>query len=78
MILTDNENAYKWFKKARYIGRNEIDLLKDNFDFIGWNFYMLPELAINGLRQLSVLPKNLPDVEGEYPNLNQFPIYANS
>jgi len=45
MILTDDDNAVKWFKKARFSGRNEVNYHQDNFDMLGWNFYMLPEIA---------------------------------
>ena len=50
MILTDNNEAYEWLKKARYEGR---DITKpyeeDKIDFIGWNMYMTPEDAARGL-----------------------------
>ena len=48
-ILTDNLDAYHWFKRARYSGRRECSYHDDNFDMIGWNFYMMPELAARGL-----------------------------
>jgi dTDP-4-amino-4,6-dideoxygalactose transaminase len=51
-ILTDDEKAYLWFKKARFSGRNECSYHEDNFDdnpVIGWNFYMIPEIATRGL-----------------------------
>lgn len=50
MILTDDRNAYDWFIKARYEGR---DIAKkydeDIIDFIGWNMYMTPEDAARGV-----------------------------
>ena len=48
-ILTDNYKAYLWFKRARYSGRREWSYHDDNFDMLGWNFYMMPELAARGL-----------------------------
>jgi dTDP-4-amino-4,6-dideoxygalactose transaminase len=42
-ILTDNHDAYLWFKRARYSGRRECSYHDDNFDMLGWNFYMMPE-----------------------------------
>jgi dTDP-4-amino-4,6-dideoxygalactose transaminase len=48
-ILTDNYEAYLWFKRARYSGRRECSYHDDNFDMLGWNFYMMPELATRGL-----------------------------
>ena len=52
MILTDDENAKKWFKFARYNGRNERQDHKDikDLDFLGWNMYMPPEQAAHGLK----------------------------
>ena len=48
-ILTDNYEAYLWFKRARYSGRRECSYHDDHFDMLGWNFYMMPELAARGL-----------------------------
>ena len=36
-ILTDDHDAYLWFKRARFSGRRECSYLDDNLDFIGWN-----------------------------------------
>lgn len=80
-ILTDNYEAYNWFKKARFSGRNETSYHEDYFDMLGWNFYMLPELATRGLLLLTNFydmngnPKNMEDIEIPYPDLSQFPIY---
>jgi dTDP-4-amino-4,6-dideoxygalactose transaminase len=81
-ILTDNENAYKWFKRARYSGRNECSYHEDNFDMLGWNFYMMPELAARGLLLMNQFynpdgtPKHNEDLELPYPDLSQFEIYT--
>ena len=48
-ILTDDEEAYFWFLRARYSGRRACSYHTDNFDMLGWNFYMMPELAARGL-----------------------------
>ena len=48
-ILTDDYDAYLWFKRARYSGRRECSYHDDHFDMLGWNFYMMPELATRGL-----------------------------
>ena len=80
-ILTDDEDAYKWFKRARYSGRNECSYHEDNFDMLGWNFYMMPELATRGLLLMNQFynldgsKKENPDVELPYPDLSQFEIY---
>ena len=52
-ILTDDYQAYLWFKRARFAGRRECSYLNDNFDLLGWNFYLLPELAAKGLRDIA-------------------------
>ena len=44
-ILTDDYDANLWFRRARYSGRRECSYHDDNFDMLGWNFYMMPELA---------------------------------
>ena len=81
-ILTDNENAYMWFKRARYSGRRECSYHEDYFDMLGWNFYMMPELAARGLLLMNQfytstgIPKINPDLELAYPDLSKFEIYT--
>jgi len=83
-ILTDNKEAYEWFKKARFSGRSECSYHDDNFDdnpVIGWNFYMMPEIAARGI----LLLQQFYDIEGnklhnedlsiKYPNLSKFKCY---
>jgi len=48
-ILTDDLDAYHWFKRARFSGRRETSYHDDYFDMLGWNFYMMPELAARGI-----------------------------
>ena len=82
-ILTDNYDAYLWFKRARYSGRRECSYHDDNFDMLGWNFYMMPELAARGLLlmgqfydPLTGKPKHFEDSELKYPDLSKFKIYT--
>lgn len=84
-ILTDDEQAYKWFKKARFSGRSECSYHEDDFDenpVIGWNFYMMPELAARGLLLINQFynsdgsKKHQPDLELPYPDLSKFKIYG--
>ena len=75
-ILTDNKEAYEWFKKARYSGRNECDYHEDNFTQLGWNMYMLPELAARGLLLMQAFPEHNDDVEICYPDLSKFKIFT--
>ena len=81
-ILTDNEEAYFWFKRARYSGRRECSYHEDNFDMLGWNFYMMPELAARGLLLMNQFytskgqKKHNEDLELPYPDLSQFKVYT--
>jgi dTDP-4-amino-4,6-dideoxygalactose transaminase len=82
-ILTDSHEAYLWFKRARYSGRRECSYHDDNFDMLGWNFYMMPELAARGLLLMNQFykgetPKHNEDLEMPYPDLSKFPIYTQS
>lgn len=80
-ILTDDYNAYLWFKRARFSGRNECPYHKDNLNMLGWNFYMMPEIATRGL----LLIKQFYDFNGNkihnedkeipYPDLSKFDVY---
>tara|TARA_B100000683_G_C12508914_1_gene560020 strand:+ start:5141 stop:5779 length:639 start_codon:yes stop_codon:yes gene_type:complete len=83
-ILTDDYDAYLWFKRARYSGRRECPYHDDHFDMVGWNFYMMPELAARGLLLIKQFydingnPKYNEDVEFPYPDLSKFEIYTKS
>jgi len=81
-ILTDNYDAYLWFKRARYSGRRECSYHDDHFDILGWNFYMMPELAARGLLMINQFynttdhsKKHNEDLELPYPDLSKFEIY---
>ena len=80
-ILTDDYKAYMWFKRARFSGRRECSYHSDNLDMLGWNFYMLPEIAARGLLLMGQfydwegVPKENEDLEIPYPKLSDFPIY---
>jgi dTDP-4-amino-4,6-dideoxygalactose transaminase len=80
-ILTDDHEAYLWFKRARYSGRREMSYHDDNLDMLGWNFYMMPELAARGLLLMNQFynidgsKKQNPDLELPYPDLSKFDVY---
>jgi dTDP-4-amino-4,6-dideoxygalactose transaminase len=82
-ILTDSFQAYLWFKRARYSGRRECSYHEDNLDMIGWNFYMMPELAARGLLLMNQFyeiggkKKQNQDLELPYPDLSKFEVYTN-
>ena len=80
-ILTDDYNANLWFKRARYSGRRECSYHDDDFDMLGWNFYMMPELAARGLLLMGQFyntngtKKQNKDLTLPYPDLSNFKIY---
>lgn len=80
-ILTDSHEAYLWFKRARYSGRRECSYHDDNLDMLGWNFYMMPELAARGMLLMNQFynidgtKKHNEDLELPYPDLSKFKIY---
>jgi dTDP-4-amino-4,6-dideoxygalactose transaminase len=81
-ILTDDYDAYNWFKRARYSGRRAVSYHEDNLDMLGWNFYMMPELAARGLLLMGQFyevgtgkKKVNEDLELSYPDLSKFKVY---
>lgn len=81
-ILTDSLEASNWFKRARYSGRRTCSYHEDNFDMLGWNFYMMPELATRGMLLMNQFyntdgsKKHNADLELPYPDLSKFEIYT--
>lgn len=80
VILTDEFEAVKWLRKARFDGRNPVPLQDDVLDMLGWNMYLQPDQAARGLQLLQALgDRELPDLEVSkqgYPDLSQFKIYT--
>ena len=75
MILTDDENAYRWFKKARYEGRDiTVKYDDDNIDMLGWNMYMPPEQAAYGIELFLKLPEENKNCGGswKYSDVRKF------
>jgi len=77
MILTDNEKAAQWFKKARYEGRSEKNYKEDDFTFLGWNMYMTPQQAAHGLALLQNYSSQASDQDelNGYRDLTEFSIF---
>lgn len=78
IILTDDEEAVTWFKAMRFDGRHECKLEDDNFDLLGWNFYMTPEQAARGLLLMMSMPEHNADLleVPDYPDLRQYAVYG--
>lgn len=79
MILTDNLDAVKWFKQARYEGRNEVPYKEDDIKVMGWNMYMTPVEAAMGLALMQNYPEHMPDQPepGGYRDLREFTLFKN-
>jgi hypothetical protein len=48
---------------------------------LGWNFYMMPEIAARGLLLMAQFygakgPRHNEDLEMTYPDLSTFPVYG--
>ena len=80
MILTDDLDAVKWFKKARYEGRSEKLYHEDDIDMLGWNMYMTPQQASHGLSLMQNISKNNPDLDENngYRDLTEFSVFKNN
>ena len=77
MILTDDLEAYQWFKKGRYEGRSEVKYHDDDIDINGWNAYMTPEQAARGLMLMQNYPRHNEDISEDppYRDLREFEIF---
>jgi len=84
MILTDDKEAYDWFRTVRYEGRTMSDdginymLYKDDpIKSLGWNMYMTPEQAARGLELFENILDDNPDQEssGTCKDLSKLNIY---
>jgi len=78
MILTDNPNAMKWLKLARYEGRDlNVDYSNQQYKILGWNMYMTPEDAARGILIMDKLPLENEDTHRnlQYPNLSNQKIF---
>lgn len=79
MILTDDANAVDWFRKARYEGRSEKFYKEDDITTPGWNMYMTPQEAAQGLCLLQNYPEHNTDQDelNGYRDLTEFTIFKN-
>ena len=84
MILTDDEEAYKWFRTVRYCGRtmsednvNYMLYKDDNIVSSGWNMYITPEQAARGLELFEKISDDNPDQEssGTCKDLSKLSIF---
>jgi dTDP-4-amino-4,6-dideoxygalactose transaminase len=80
MILTDDECAVEWFKKARYEGRSQKFYKEDDITSVGWNMYMTPQEAAHGLCLMQNYPEHSADQQelNGYRDLTEFTIFKNN
>lgn len=80
MILTDDEKAAEWFKKARYEGRSQKFYKEDDITSVGWNMYMTPQEAAQGLCLMQNYPLHNSDQDelNGYRDLTEFTIFKNN
>lgn len=77
-ILTDSAEDAAWYKRARFSGRNECSYHDDHFDMLGWNFYLLPELAARGILLMTEFLQDrarTDDLRLPFPDLSKHPAY---
>jgi dTDP-4-amino-4,6-dideoxygalactose transaminase len=81
MILTDDEEAYNWLKKARHDGRDmNTYYMDDDFAFDGWHYYMTPEDAARGILLMDQIPEHCNDSHTwkNYVDLTTKSIFTNN
>lgn len=67
MILTDDEEFYTWAQRATHDGRDmTIPYEKDIITFIGWHYFMTPEIAQIGITKMQTIPCTNDDIAGSY------------
>jgi dTDP-4-amino-4,6-dideoxygalactose transaminase len=69
MILTNDEQAYSWLRKARHDGRSPGEkFINDAVSVLGWHYYMTPEDAARGI----ILMDQTPDFNEDTANQNSY------
>ena len=77
-ILCDSKDDYEWFKRARYMGRSEVQWNEeDDIEFCGWNMYMTPSQALRGVELMKNLPDDNEDLveDPPYRDLTHFKVF---
>lgn len=73
-ILTDDEKAYEFLKRARFDGRAGVPLQYDHLSQLGLNVYMEPSSAARGIQIFQTLMgkelDDLPVAEQKYSDLS--------
>lgn len=75
MVLTDDERAAEWLRRAAYSGRGAPGYRIEDITMLGWQFYMHPERAARGLHLMEYVADDLPDQAMVYPDLRECPVF---
>ena len=76
MILTDDEDAVKWFTLARYYGMQDAYSPEPGkIMMAGWNMIMTPDMASRGLMLMNKMPNQNEDLNHPYPDLSVLNCY---
>lgn len=81
-ILLDDKEAYEKIKKWRFSGRGEMSYHEDPLVDLGFNHYMMPEIAARGIQLMSQFynpmgdPLTKEDLTLPYPNLSKKRVYT--
>lgn len=81
MILTDDAQHYRWLKKASYDGRDlNVYYPDDEFELLGWHYYMTPEDAARGILLMDRVPEYNDDSGNHttYSDLSNKAIFRNN
>lgn len=79
-ILLEDEEAYRWLKRARFDGRNGIPLQQDTITQLGWNMYLSPSDAARGIQLFEIYKErgdfdDLKFADQKYSDLSIQPAY---
>lgn len=80
VILCDDPEAYEWFKRARYDGRDlSLNHADDRITIHGWHMYMTPEDAARGVILMDKILNDGVDTHNHesYVDLRLHPIFKN-
>lgn len=76
MILCDNKEAYEWFQRSIYFGKDSKKKYSNNIESLGWNMYMTPEQASRGLQLMYFIDERITNKEElHYEDLSKIKIF---
>ena len=78
MVLTDDEDAYNWLRRARHDGRDPDQMYTDmDFDMLGYHYNMTPEDAARGIILMHSTPEVNEDsaTHASYTDVSKYKIF---